>query len=152
MTPTEDVRTTCDLYSEPCPKPPTETRELSRQRKWQLKNKSEGLCPGCGNKPSAFCEKHTARRAIADNPPWFRDLLTAAKAEGIEIGRKQKGNSGRLMYQDGYKDGVKAMQERVTRQLLLLISPETHYPSRCIMKSDVDRIADQLLHPQDHEV
>lgn len=36
---------------------------------------------------------------------FFLARQSTAKTEGIEIGRKQKSNSGRLQYQDGYKAG-----------------------------------------------
>lgn len=58
--------------------------------------------------------KLTPVEAVEMMWPEVEDLLDAAKSEGIEIGRKQKGNSGRLMYQEGYQ---KAMADTVSGKI-----------------------------------
>lgn len=94
---------------------------------------------------------------------------TAAKAEGIEIGRKQKGNSGRLQYQDGYRagkvegytqgmhesvkhvdegfaQGAKAMQEAMKKEIELHeLREDRALYGELELHFITDQVADQLL-------
>lgn len=56
--------------------------EVSRQRKWQLKQQAKGLCQKCGLKHSIYCGKHAAKRMIEDNPPWLREYIAKEVAAG----------------------------------------------------------------------
>ena len=83
-------------------------KEVSRQRRWQLKMKEEGRCMICGKRPLAdnhYCEEHR-----------IKQIMKNRKQQGTPLDAPIRKNGKRLSkFNPNYKENIKEYHRNHSR-------------------------------------